>query len=98
MTDVQLTENEKRIVKNILKTHYKNAEVFAFGSRVNGNAKPYSDLDLVVKSNGVFELADIANLKEAFANSDLVFKVDICDWYSLDNAFKKSIENELVLI
>ncbi|OPH34558.1 nucleotidyltransferase domain-containing protein [Moraxella equi] len=71
MTDILLSESEKRIVQNILKTHCKNAKVFAFGSRVNGNAKPYSDL---------------------------VFKVDICDWQSLDDDFKRSIENELVLI
>lgn len=92
MANILLSDNEKTIIKNILEDHCKDAQVFAFGSRVNGNAKPYSDLDLVVKSDGVFELEDIANLKEAFADSDLVFKVDICDWHSLDNDFKKALK------
>ncbi|STZ08111.1 Predicted nucleotidyltransferases [Moraxella caprae] len=98
MTDILLSESEKRIVQNILKTHCKNAKVFAFGSRVNGNAKPYSDLDLVIKADNALHLSDIACLKDEFCHSDLVFKVDICDWQSLDDDFKRSIENELVLI
>lgn len=96
MTDILLSESEKRIVQNILKTHCKHAKVFAFGSRVNGNAKPYSDL--VIKADNALHLSDIACLKDEFCHSDLVFKVDICDWQSLDDDFKRSIENELVLI
>lgn len=97
MTDIQLSNDELNIVKNIL-SDLKNCQVFAFGSRAKNNAKPYSDLDLVIKSDDELDLATMIDLKEQFSNCDLVFKVDICDWHSLDDAFKKSIEDELVVI
>ncbi len=36
------------MVQAILRTHLPEREVWAFGSRVNGKAKPASDLDLCV--------------------------------------------------
>lgn len=92
MTDILLSESERRIVQSILQTHCKNTKVFAFGSRVKGNAKPYSDLDLVIKADNVLDLSDIACLKDEFCHSDLIFKVDICDWQSLDDDFKKALK------
>lgn len=97
MTDIQLSNDELNIVKNIL-SDLKNCQVFAFGSRVNGNAKPYSDLDLVIKSDDKLDFTTMTDLKERFSNCDLVFRVDICEWEDLDDDFKKSIENELIFI
>lgn len=97
MTDIQLSNDELNIVKNIL-SDLKNCQVFAFGSRAKNNAKPYSDLDLVIKSDDRLDLMQIADLKEQFSNCDLVFRVDICEWADLDDEFKKSIENELIFI
>lgn len=40
-----------QIVKDILKKNIPEYEVRAFGSRVTGKAKTYSDLDLVIMSS-----------------------------------------------
>lgn len=98
MANILLSENEKRIIQNILKTHCQNAKVFAFGSRVNGNAKPYSDLDLIIQSDDELTLSNLAILKDELSNSSLVFKVDICDWASLSDGFKERIKDDLVLL
>lgn len=97
MTDIQLSNDELNIVKNIL-SDLKNCQVFAFGSRAKNNAKPYSDLDLVIKSDDKLAFTTITDLKEQFSNSDLVFRVDICEWAGLDNDFKERIRNELVFL
>lgn len=43
-----LTNQELTIVKDILQQYVPMLSVWAFGSRVKGNHKPYSDLDLAI--------------------------------------------------
>ena len=42
---------EWQIVSDILRKHIPDLEVRAFGSRVKGPVKPYSDLDLAVSAD-----------------------------------------------
>ena len=98
MNNLQLNDNDLAIVKNILKQNLPNLTVFAFGSRTKMTAKPYSDLDLVVMTDTLLDLATMASLKDDFAESDLVFKVDISDWASLSDEFKSRIQSDLIQI
>ncbi len=98
MNNLQLNDNDLAIVKNILKQNLPNLTVFAFGSRTKMTAKPYSDLDLVVMTDTPLDLATMASLKDDFAESDLVFKVDISDWASLSDEFKSRIQSDLIQI
>lgn len=45
---IDLTPEYQTIIRNILRQYLPGFEVWAFGSRVTGRAKHYSDLDLVV--------------------------------------------------
>jgi len=67
-------------VKRILAEHVPDCEVRAFGSRVVGKAKVYSDLDLAVICQGDLSAECLRHLKEAFEESDLPFRVDVLDW------------------
>ncbi|MDO4442130.1 MAG: nucleotidyltransferase domain-containing protein [Moraxella sp.] len=98
MTDVQLTDKELSMVQGILAVVIPSHQVFIFGSRAKGNAKPYSDLDLLIKSDDELDLMTLAELKDAFSQSDLPFKVDICEWAGLDDGFKRRISQELIQI
>lgn len=91
---IDISEKDKAIIGHILQTSIPNMPVYAFGSRVTGNAKAYSDLDLVVM--GELDLSQLAALKDAFDASDLVYKVDISDWASLSDDFKNRIKPDLV--
>ena len=83
-----------KMVKHILNIHVPNYEVWAFGSRVTGTAKPYSDLDLVIITETPLPILDTAKLALDFSESDLPFKVDVLDWASLSKEFKKIIQNQ----
>lgn len=48
MPDVDLQPEQWQIVQHILQKHVPGHAVWAFGSRVKGTAKPYSDLDLAI--------------------------------------------------
>jgi len=82
-------------VKGILRDHVPGDKVYAFGSRVNGRAKPFSDLDLVVKSEKPLNLEKLGELRWAFSDSDLPIKVDVVDWTGLEESFRKMIAKEL---
>jgi predicted nucleotidyltransferase len=45
---LNLTPAEWEIVRELLSRHVPDHEVWAFDSRVNGRAKPFSDLDLAI--------------------------------------------------
>jgi len=93
-----LRPGELEIVREILRRHVPNREVWAFGSRVKGTARPYSDLDLAVLGDQPLPLLVRAELAEEFSESDLPFKVDIVDWATTSERFRQIIESEYVVL
>lgn len=78
-------------VKRILAEVVPGAEVRAFGPRVDGTARKYSDLDLALVSTDAFEHRRIETLKDSFSVSDLPFQVDVLDWQQISPEFRKVI-------
>jgi type I restriction enzyme S subunit len=77
---------------------HPNHEVWAFGSRVTGSAKEFSDLDLVVIGEKPLSLAVHANLVDDFSESDLPYNVDVIDWATTDAAFRQIIQRSSVVV
>lgn len=71
--------------------HLPGCEVRAFGSRVTGAAKDYSDLDLAVLSPEPVPTTTWIQLKEDFSESNLPYRVDILEWNALPESFKQVI-------
>jgi type I restriction enzyme S subunit len=86
------------IVRDIMRRHVPGHEVWAFGSRVKGTAKPYSDLDLAVISEKPLPLEVLARLAEDFSESDLPWRVDVVDWAATSDSFRKIIERDKVVL
>ncbi|WP_108645789.1 nucleotidyltransferase family protein [Polynucleobacter rarus] len=95
---IEVSSSEWKIIEEILITFAPNQEVLAFGSRAKFLAKPYSDLDLALKGEMPLNLSSVVDLKEAFSNSDLTFKVDIVQWENISEAFREIISKNSVLI
>lgn len=88
---IDLTESQLQQVKNILTTELPDTTVWAFGSRIKGTAKTYSDLDLALITEQPLTIRQQAKLESAFTDSDLPFSVDLVDWASCSEAFKQII-------
>jgi type I restriction enzyme S subunit len=86
------------IVRDILRKHVPQYEVWAFGSRVKGTTKPYSDLDLAVISDAPLPLKVRADLADDFSDSDLPWRVDVVDWATTSTTFRNIIEQNKVLV
>ena len=82
----------------ILAGHVPNCEVRAFGSRVSGAAKPYSDLDLAIVGPERLELRSMGALREAFEASTLPFRVDLLDWNAISPSFREVIAAKFVVV
>jgi type I restriction enzyme S subunit len=87
-----------QIVRSILQKHVPQYEVWAFGSRIQWTAKPYSDLDLAVMTERPLPLDVSAHLSEDFSESDLPWKVDVLDWASTQDPFRDIVTRNHVLI
>ena len=81
------------IVKAALKEHLPGVEVRAFGSRVLGTPKSWSDLDLAVVGKTRIDPKILTSLQEAFEESDLPYRVDVLDWNAISPEFRRLIES-----
>ena len=76
-----------------------DAEVWAYGSRVNGMSHPGSDLDLVLRGPTLEQLGDgFHDLVEAFQESNIPILVQAHDWARLPESFHREIERDYVVV
>ena len=86
-------------IKSTVHTFLPGAQVLLFGSRARGkHVKRFSDLDLAVKSCERLTLSQLADLSEAFSESDLPFKVDVVDCRSVGPDMQAAIDRDGVEI
>lgn len=74
-----------------------NAIIWAYGSRVNGDAHDGSDLDLVVKDFGNSDCY-LYELKEYLKDSNIPFLIDIVEYKYIPESFQKEIEKNYIEI
>ena len=94
---IDLTPSQKEIIIELLQKHLPDTQVWAYGSRINGKARPSSDLDLVAfispeQRESFFEL------KDDFEESDLPFRVDLFIWDEIPNQFQENIKQEHIVL
>ena len=89
---IKLDEKYLQMVRDILGRHVSQCEVRLFGSRFRGTSRPYSDIDLALVAVEKLDDIRISNLKVAFAESDLPYRVDVLDWQAISPEFRKVIE------
>lgn len=94
----ELTAAQLAIIRAILASHVPGATVRLYGSRVAGGARPHSDLDLVVDAGSPLDLGVLGDLREAFQESDLPFRVDLLDWHRASPSFRRAIRDETVAL
>ena len=96
MRPIDIGPAELETVRSILREHVPELEVRAFGSRVSWTARATSDLDLALMTDQPLSIARMAELRAAFTESELSFRVDIVDWAATSESFRKLIEDEHV--
>ena len=95
-----LAPRHREMLLALLQRHIPTAEVWAYGSRVNGDCHEASDLDLVARNTAApeEEIPDLLDLKEALVESNLPIRVDVVDWARIPAAFRREIERAYVVV
>jgi len=91
---LDLTSEQLAIVRSILAEHIPQATAWAFGSRVLGTAKKFSDLDLAIDAGHELSIGTLGDLRYAFAESDLPITVDLLDMHTARKPFKQIVERQ----
>ena len=95
--NIDLTVIQQKEVIDLIKYYIPNTEVWVYGSRVKFTSRPASDLDIVAFSTPEQKM-DIYNLKEAFEESDIPFRVDLFVWDEIPKQFKNNIKSEHIIL
>lgn len=90
--NLDLDADYLEVVLELLRSHIPDTAVWAYGSRVSGKARKYSDLDLVAFAS-TSQGKQIADLKEAFEESNLPFRVELFVWNEIPEHFHNEIQD-----
>lgn len=90
---IAIGDQERQKISAAIQKYFPGSRVMAFGSRVRGDFKRYSDLDICIDSGKILPLGRLAQLEEEFSQSDLLYKVDLVDWHRITPEFQKIIES-----
>lgn len=87
-------------VQRLIAVHLPEAEVVAYGSRVNGNSHDGSDLDLIARNpnDPTKPLAGVPALREAFSESNLPILIDLLDWARIPESFRREIDSSSTVV
>lgn len=79
------------IVRRLLAEYLPGYRALAFGSRVKGTARRFSDLDIAVDGATAIPWMTLGQLKEALSESDLPMRVDVVDLTSSSKEFRDMV-------
>ena len=95
---IDITAEQRKTVLTLLNRHLPNTTAWVYGSRTKWSARPQSDLDMVVFATPE-QSARVSDLRGAFEESDLPFRVDLFAWDTVPEEFRRQIEaNHVVLV
>lgn len=92
MAKPHLSDKQCNLVESLLRHHLpKNTEVWVFGSRTSSHHKPFSDLDLFIKSTSPINKISLIECESALEESSFPYKVDLMDWSCINEEFRQII-------
>ena len=83
----------------LLSEHVPDVEVWAYGSRINGESHEGSDLDLVLRDPALEPLdGGFYDLLEEIEKSNIPILIQVHDWARLPESFHREIERDYVVV
>ena len=94
---IDISAGQRKTILSLLERHLPGTEAWIYGSRAKWTSHPQSDLDLVVFATPE-QVQQVGNLREAFEESDLPFRIDLFVWDEVPAQFKRQIEADHVAL
>lgn len=90
-----LREKDKQQLYTIAsRTLHTLLEIWAYGSRVNGDAHDTSDLDLVLRTKDLSQLNhhEFYDFQTALNESTIPILIQVFDWATIPESFRQNIQ------
>jgi len=97
LNSIDISPDDFKLLSMLLNNYLPNTEIWAFGSRIKGTARPQSDLDLVAFITDA-QTQSLYDLRDALAESNLTFRVDIFSWNDIPDNFKANISEKYIVL
>ena len=94
---MDIMAEECQTVLSLLERHLPGTAAWVYGSRAKRTSRPQSDLDLVVFATPE-QRPQIGDLREAFEESNLPFRVDLFVWDEVPDSFREQIHGNHVAL
>ena len=94
---IDITAEQRKTVLALLERHLPNTTAWVYGSRAQWAARPQSDLNMVVFATPEHN-SRVSDLREAFEESNLPFRVDLFVWDAVPEQFRKQIKRDHVVL
>ena len=94
---IDITAGQRKTVLALLERYLPNTTVWVYGSRAKWTSRPQSDLDMVVFATPE-QAGRVSDLREAFEESNLPFRVNLFVWDAVPEKFRKHIEADHVVL
>jgi len=91
---INLRDKDRQSLCQIADNCFNTAiEIWAYGSRVNGDSHDGSDLDLVIHTEGDGRLSyqELVDFKHQIQQSNIPILVQVMDWNKIPESFHKNI-------
>jgi len=94
-----LPRHHKELVA-LFRDHLPDVEVWAYGSRTNGQSHDGSDLDLVIRGPNLqkIPIGQLIEFKDAIRESRIPFLVEVVDWARIPEGFHSQINQHHVVL
>ena len=87
---IDITTSQRKTILALLGKYLPNTTAWVYGSRVKWTSRPQSDLDMVVFATPE-QHRKISDLREAFEESNLPFRVDLFVWDEVPKQFRRRL-------
>jgi len=98
VTALKLQPRHLNMLLELIRQYFPQAQIWAYGSRVNGDCHDASDLDLVARNPSALDqpLSDLFDFQEELVESNLPIRIDVVDWAQIPESFQQEIERGYV--
>ncbi len=97
MNSVDIRLDHLQMVHEILQRYLSSdTKVWVFGSRAQGTAVRASDLDLAIDGDDSIDQSCLIDLKFAFEESHLPYRVDVVNLATVNRKLKPIIERQMI--
>ncbi len=90
---IDVSSEQYETILTLLRKYLPETTAWVYGSRAKRTSRPHSDLDLVIFSEPGQHL-QVGELREAFEESNLPFRVDLFVWDDVPDSFRENIREQ----